>query len=74
MRDETGISLDISETGKITETVRELFQNPERYREKIIAAREKYVFNAGKSGEAAGRYILERLVEKQQSRRKTLNQ
>ena len=74
MRDETGISLNISETGKITETVRELFQNPERYREKIIAAREKYVFNAGKSGEVAGRYILERLVEKQQSRRKTLNQ
>ena len=71
MRDETGVSLELSEIGKISETVNALFQNPEQYREKIIAARDKYVFNAGKSGEVAGQYILERLIEKQHARRKT---
>jgi hypothetical protein len=57
IRTEIGDLLDPGEIERASQCVRELTRDPRAVREKIDAARERLIFNNGRSGEVAGNYI-----------------
>ncbi len=67
MRKEVGIALELDELEKIYSTVCELLSDQDRFREKIKQARSKYIYNLGKSGQVAGDYILNALIQRQKN-------
>ena len=48
----------------------EMLENKNAYTDKIRNIRTEYVANYGKSGEIAGRYIINRLIQKQKEKKK----
>lgn len=63
-REEIGVSLDLNDLSRFGAEVDELLSQPYRYRERIESLMAHCLFNVGKSGEAGGRYIIERLMKK----------
>jgi YidC/Oxa1 family membrane protein insertase len=61
LRSEIGIQLEKREAGEIGGAIRGLLDKGPEYTEKIRKIRDEYIFNFGKSGEAGGGYIVERL-------------
>ncbi|MBS1371372.1 MAG: hypothetical protein HPZ91_15605 [Lentisphaeria bacterium] len=68
MRGEVGTALEPEELSRTAETVRALLENQAQYREKIMRVRERYVFNVGTSGAAAGGHILKSLLNRQKGK------
>lgn len=69
LRDKIGISLDLDKLGETRTAVKKLLSEQKQYNEQIAAYREKYIFNLGRSGEAAGEYILSSLQQKTEARK-----
>lgn len=67
LRNQVGIQVDPGDMACLAERIEELLENGCRYRQRILSVREKYIANFGKSGEVGGRYILERLKERQKA-------
>lgn len=68
LRNQLGISIETNETDKAPKAVKELLSNREEYKNRITDIVNQYVFNIGKSGQVAAKYILNRLKEKSQTR------
>ncbi|MGN0516275.1 membrane protein insertase YidC [Eubacterium sp.] len=54
----------------MSEAINDMLKNKDEYTDKIRNIRNKYVANYGKSGEVAGKYIINRLIQKQKEQKK----
>jgi len=63
LRDLLGVSVDLNQLGTLADTVTDMFQRQGDFKAQILNTRDKYLFNLGHSGEAGGRYIIDRLSE-----------
>jgi len=61
LRDMVGRSLNVSELDSIYDTVEDMLVNKDFYRSSIEEAKQKYIYHPGRSGEAGGKYIIQRL-------------
>ena len=65
LRDEVGLSVNLPDVrSKAGELAARLLSHRDEYRERILAAMRKYLYPVGHAGENAGKYILNRLMEK----------
>ena len=64
LRDEVGVSVDLSDITEVSDVVSEMLANPHVYADRISSVVEKYLYNIGTSGEAGGRYIVDALNNK----------
>lgn len=46
---------------ELEETVQDMLENHKKWEQRIIDAREKYLFHFGKSSEVSGKYIIHRI-------------
>lgn len=67
LRNVIGVSLCVDALDGLGDAVDEMVANPERWRSSIEAARASMIYNLGHGGEAAGSYLLDRVLAKQAS-------
>lgn len=70
LRNEVGISVGTDELGRLGNVIQEMLDNPDAWRDRIEAVRSRMIFNLGRGGEVAGRYLVDRILAKQSSREK----
>ncbi|MCL2247738.1 MAG: membrane protein insertase YidC [Oscillospiraceae bacterium] len=62
LRDKIGISIDTENIQtQLSDTVKKLLDEKETYKERIHEALSEYIYHPGRSAEAGGKYIIERL-------------
>lgn len=66
LRDQTGVSFAMEDAGKIGPTVAQMLANPDEWSDRILAIRKAFLFNEGHGGQAAGEYLLGRILAKQE--------
>lgn len=64
MRNQIGQSLELDEIHQAGKVVAELLRDPEEMAARIQQIRDANIFNVGHFGEAAGKYLLARMVER----------
>lgn len=69
VREEIGASLDLDKLSKVGETVDRLIRDTPAYYDAITALMNESFYHIGHSGEVSGKYILNRLKEKQERKR-----
>lgn len=70
LRDEIGCSLNLDELDRISESVKMLLENSGKYYEKIEKFVDEYVYNHGTSAEVGAKYIVSRIQEKIEEKKK----
>jgi YidC/Oxa1 family membrane protein insertase len=60
LRSKLGVSVDIDKLNSLPDIIGNMRKDPEKYRLSIEAAFAEYLFYSGRSGEAAGKYIMSR--------------
>ena len=68
LRNEIGRSFDPQKVDGLTKAVEEMFDNPLAWSDRIKEIRDNMIFNLGHGGEAAGTYILDRVLAHQEKR------
>lgn len=68
LRDRVGVSLDPSDLSGLAETVEGMLGHQEEWAGRIVQVTRETVFNLGSGAEAAGEWVLGRLLEKQSER------
>ena len=63
LRDMVGVSVDMEDLGKFGDIVSDVITNQALYKEKITKTVDDFMYHPGKSGEAGGRYIINRLCK-----------
>lgn len=71
LRDEIGKSLNLDELDYIADEIKDLLAKKDYYQAKIEEFVSKYVFNLGCSAEIGGKYIIERIQNKIDERKKS---
>lgn len=66
LRDKVGISLEPGRLEDVSQSVHSLLYDNRFSVESLAALRDTYIYNVGSSGVVGARYIIERLVERQQ--------
>ena len=69
LRDEIGMSIEKSDVKNIGEIVKDTFKRSTEYEQKIEKALNKAVYNVGHSDPVGAKYLLRRIVEKQEARK-----
>ena len=69
LRDKVGVSLNPSEMGRLADVVGEMLANQGAWRDRIAQVTRETVFNLGSGAEAAGQWVLARLLELQARRK-----
>ena len=69
LRDKVGVSLDPSDMGRLADVVAEMLANQGAWRDRIAQVTCETVFNLGSGAEAAGQWVLARLLELQARRK-----
>lgn len=69
MRNQIGSSIAVDDLGRITEVVADMLENPDRWRDRMLKTRGEMIYNLGAGGEAAGSYLLRRMLEIQEAKR-----
>ena len=64
MLSKVGIELDLDQVGHVADAVSEIFAKQAEFHDRIQQVLSETVFNIGHSGEADGKYIIQRIVEK----------
>ena len=67
-RDKVGVSLDPAEADKVLEAVQDMFDNPDRYRDRIENLMKENLYNIGSTGKVGGEYIISQLIERQKNK------
>lgn len=67
LRDEVGISLEPGRLEEASQAVHSLLYDNRFSTESLAALRDTYIYNVGSSGVVGARYIIEKLVERQQA-------
>lgn len=68
LRNEVGRSVSPDDLSKLPDIIAEMIANPDAWHDRIEEVRSKMIFNLGRGGEAAGRYLLYKILEKQNAR------
>lgn len=68
-RNQIGRSFALDRLREIPPVIEHMLERPEEYAAQIRKVLETYYFNPGHAGEAAGRYILQSLISKQQAKK-----
>ncbi len=63
LRSKIGVALEMNEMDKVSDTVADLLKRHDEFHASIEKIREATVYNIGTSGEAGGKYIIQRLIE-----------
>ncbi|MDE6674673.1 MAG: CDP-glycerol glycerophosphotransferase family protein, partial [Acetatifactor sp.] len=67
LRDKVGISLEPGRLEEASQAVHSLLYDNRFSTESLAALRDTYIYNVGSSGVVGARYIIEKLVERQQA-------
>lgn len=59
LRDQIGKIISINDVAKADKIISDFLANREIYRDKIVSAREKYVYNFGESSKIGAKYIMD---------------
>ena len=68
-RDMAGVSVDTDALARIPAVIDDILAHPGVFRDRIEKMLSEYFFNPGHSGEVAGKYILDSLVERKKGRK-----
>ena len=68
LRNEVGRSVSPDDLSKLPDIIAEMISNPDAWHDRIEEVRSRMIFNLGHGGEAAGRYLLDKILEKQNAR------
>jgi len=60
LRDKLGVSVDIDKLNSLPAIIEDMLKDSEKYRKSIESTVAEYLFYPGRSGEAAGKYIMSR--------------
>ena len=71
LRKKVGIELETDQLDRVSDAVSEIFSKQDEFHDRILQVRSETVFNIGHSGEAGGKYIIQRIVEKDQKRKQS---
>lgn len=61
LRDKVGVSVEVADVGDISSTAAYLLKNKDSFKSQILEVIAQYLYYPGRSGEAAGVYILRQL-------------
>ena len=64
LRNLIGRAVDKEDLPRVNETVTEMLENRDQWHDRILKVREEKVFNIGRSGEEAAKYIISRLTNR----------
>lgn len=70
LREKIGVEIELDHLDHVADAVSELFSKQKEFHDRILQVRSDLVFNIGHSGEAAGKYIIHRIIEKDKERKK----
>ena len=70
LRNRVGESFDPSDAERIGEAVERMLASQGEWAQRIEGVRNELIFNLGHGGEAAGEYLLEAMLAKQEERKK----
>ena len=68
-RDEIGQVVKVDQIDSIENTIDNIFNNTDKYTEKISKIVEEYVYNLGNSSEIGGKYIVQTIQNKIREKR-----
>lgn len=68
-RNKIGKAIEKDEVIHIADTVKELLENGESYRQQISDLKHEYFYNLGHSGEVGAEYIIKRLTKKKKKKK-----
>ena len=69
LRKKVGIELNLDQVDSVADAVSEIFSKQNEFHDRILQVRAETVFNIGHSGEAGGKYIINRIIEKDKVRK-----
>ena len=69
LRKKVGIELETDQLDRVADAVSEIFSKRAEFHDRILQVRSETVFNIGHSGEAGGKYIIQRIIEKDKARK-----
>lgn len=69
LRKKVGIELNPDQLDRVADAVSEIFAKQGEFHDRILQVRSETVFNIGRSGEAGGKYIINRIIEKDKARK-----
>ena len=69
LRKKVGIELDLDQLDHVADAVSEIFAKRSEFHDRILQVRSETVFNIGHSGKAGGKYIIQRIIEKDKARK-----
>ena len=61
LRDKIGVSIEVSDVGKLNDEISRLLSDKDSYREQIEGIVRQYLYYPGRNGEAGGTYIIGQL-------------
>ncbi len=67
-RDLAGVSVDTDKLSRVPSVIDDILAHPDTFRDRIEKMLSDYFFNPGHSGEVAGRYILESLINRRKGK------
>jgi len=65
LRNQIGISFDPDRASEVGETVADMLERSEEWRESIAEIRDGFIFNVGHGAETSGEYLIEAMLRKQ---------
>ena len=69
LRKKIGIEIELDQIDSISDAVSEIFTKQNEFHDRILQVRSETVFNIGHSGEAGGKYIIQKIIEKDRLRK-----
>ena len=69
LRKQIGIEIELDHLDHVADAVAELFSKQIEFHDRILQVRSETIFNIGHSGEAGGKYIVQRIIEKDRLRK-----
>lgn len=70
LRKQLGIELELDQLDNVAEAVSRLFSKKDDFHDQIFKVRSELIYNLGHCGEVAGKYIIQRIIEKDKERKK----
>ena len=69
LRKQIGIEIELDQMDRVADAVSEIFSKQNEFHDRIFQIRSELIFNLGHSGEVGGKYIIQRIIEKDKSRK-----
>ena len=72
LRKHVGIEIELNQLDHVADAVLEIFSKQNEFHDRIRKIRSETVFNIGHSGEAGGKYIIQRIIEKDKAKKQNV--